>query len=234
MTAAITLSIYMARQFTGSVISMLLALSGLVALFDFIELLRRSTSKPEATFALVSEMAALRLPYIAMQILPFAVLLGGILCFWRLTRSSELIVARAAGVSAWEFLAAPTLCALVLGGLATCVVSPVSSAMFARAEALDNTYLRAGAGRWHWPADSYGCGSRTVRLRHKGWRSSTRTALNCTANGLRRTRSACSVSTDEIGCSPALKRATQRSVPGRGNCKTPAPFGRSRCRSRQV
>ena len=98
---------------------MLLALSGLVAMFDFIELLRRSASKPDATFGLVSEIAALRLPYIAMQILPFAVLLGGILCFWRLTRSSELIVARAAGVSAWEFLAAPTLCALLLGVLAT-------------------------------------------------------------------------------------------------------------------
>ena len=95
MTAAITLSLYIARQFTGSVIAMVFALSGLVAMFDFIELLRRSTSRPEATFTLVSEIAALRLPYIAMQILPFAVLLGGMLCFWRLTRSSELIVARA-------------------------------------------------------------------------------------------------------------------------------------------
>src|SRR5580692_2146304 len=146
MTPAITLSIYIARQFTASVVAMLLALSGLVAMFDFIELLRRSATKPDATFALVSEIAALRLPYIGMQILPFAVLLGGILCFWRLTRSSELIVARAAGISAWEFLAAPTLCALLLGALATAVVSPVSSVMFARAEALDNTYLKAVGG----------------------------------------------------------------------------------------
>ena len=146
MTAAITLSIYIARQFIGSVIGMLCALSGLVMLFDFIELLRRSASKPDATFALVSEIAALRLPYMATQVLPFAVLLGGILCFWRLTRSSELVVARAAGVSAWEFLAAPTLCAFAFGALATTAVSPVSSAMLARAEALDNTYLRTGGG----------------------------------------------------------------------------------------
>jgi lipopolysaccharide export system permease protein len=146
MTPAITLSIYIAREFTGSVIAMLLALSGLVGMFDFIELLRRSATRPEATFTLVSEIAALRLPYIAMQILPFAVLLGGILCFWRLTRSSELIVARAAGVSAWEFLAAPTLCAFLFGALTTAVISPVSSVMFARAEALDNTYLRSGGG----------------------------------------------------------------------------------------
>src|ERR1019366_732944 len=108
MPTAVTLSVYITRQFAASVTAMLLALSGLVSMFDFIELLRRSASKPDATFALVSQIAALRLPYIAMQILPFAVLLGGILCFWRLTRSSELIVARAAGGSAWEFLTAPT------------------------------------------------------------------------------------------------------------------------------
>src|SRR5690349_23882704 len=119
----------MARQFTGAVIGMLLALSGLVAMFDFIELLRRSTSKPDATFGLVTEIASLRLPYIAIQILPFAVLLGGILAFWRLTRSSELIVARAAGVSAWQFLTAPMLCAMLFGALATAAVSPLSSAM---------------------------------------------------------------------------------------------------------
>ncbi len=146
MTAAITLSIYIARQFTTSVISMLLALSGLVALFDFIELLRRSATKPDATFGVVSEIALLRLPYMAMQILPFAVLLGGILCFWRLTRSSELIVARAAGISAWEFLAAPTLCAFTIGALATGVVSPLSSVMLVRAETLDNAYLKTGGG----------------------------------------------------------------------------------------
>ena len=94
MTPAVTLSLYISRLFAAAVTVMLLALTGLVSLFDFIELLRRSASRPDATFGLVSQIVALRLPYIAMQILPFAVLLGGILCFWRLTRSSELIVAR--------------------------------------------------------------------------------------------------------------------------------------------
>jgi lipopolysaccharide export system permease protein len=146
MLRAVTLSFYIARQFTWSVLAMLASLSGLVALFDFIELLRRSASKPDAGFGLVTEIAALRLPYIAMQILPFAVLLGGILSFWRLTRSSELVVARAAGISAWQFLAGPVLCAMLLGGLATVAISPLSSAMLGRAELLDNTYLRTGGG----------------------------------------------------------------------------------------
>jgi lipopolysaccharide export system permease protein len=146
LTAAITLSLYIVRQFALAVTAMLLALSGLVAMFDFIELLRRSASHPEVSFGTVSQIAALRLPYVAMQILPFAILLGGILCFWRLTRSSELIVARAAGISAWEFLTAPTLCAFLFGVVATALVSPVSSVMFARAEAMDNAYLRTGGG----------------------------------------------------------------------------------------
>lgn len=143
---AVTLSFYIARQFLGAVLAMLLALAGLVGLFDLIELLRRSATKPDAGFGLVAEIAALRLPFAAMQILPFAVLLGGILAFWRLTRSSELIVARAAGVSAWQFLTAPLLCALLLGATATAVISPLSSAMLARAEGLDNAFLRTGGG----------------------------------------------------------------------------------------
>ena len=146
MLIAVTLSGYIARVFVLSVAGMLSALTGLVGLFDFIELLRRSVTKPEATFAIICEIGGLRLPWIGMQILPFAVLLGGILTFWRLTRSSELIVARAAGVSAWQFLAAPLLCAVAIGGLATTAVSPVSAVMRARAEAMDNTYLRTGGG----------------------------------------------------------------------------------------
>ena len=141
-----TLTGYFARNFVGAVMAMLAALTGLVVLFDFIELLRRSATHPEATFTLVIGIAALRVPYIAMQILPFAVLLGGIVAFWRLTRSSELIVTRAAGVSAWQFLAAPTLCAMLMGAFATAALSPLSSAMLARAETLDNMYLRAGGG----------------------------------------------------------------------------------------
>ncbi len=146
MNIAVTLSLYITRQFTLAVMGMLLGLTGLVSLFDFIELLRRSASRPEATFGLVSQIAGLRLPFITLQILPFAVLLGGILCFWRLTRSSELVVARAAGISAWEFLAAPALSAVCFGAVAIAAVSPVASIMLGRAEAMDNAYLRSGGG----------------------------------------------------------------------------------------
>jgi lipopolysaccharide export system permease protein len=141
-----TLSRYFGRQFAAAVLLMLAALSALVALFDFLELLREAVSSQKATFGVVVELELLRSPWIIMQILPFAVLLGGIFAFWRLTRSSELVVARASGVSAWQFLAAPVLMATLLGALGTAVLSPLSAAMYARSETLYNAYLAVGGG----------------------------------------------------------------------------------------
>ncbi|MEN9498811.1 MAG: hypothetical protein RIS83_630 [Pseudomonadota bacterium] len=146
MTLPWTLMAYVARRFAAMALLMVMALACLVALFDLIELLRRAATRPDANFALVSQIAALRLPYVAMQILPFAVLLGGIIALWRLTRFSELVVARAAGVSAWGFLAGPVLVALLLGLGASMALSPLSSAMLARAERLDQLYLRNTGG----------------------------------------------------------------------------------------
>lgn len=146
MTFASTLGLYITRTFMGAVLAVLAALSGLVALFDFIDLLRRAGTRPNVGLGVVTEIASLRLPWLAMSILPFAVLLGGMLAFWRLTRSSELIVARASGVSAWQFLAGPVLCGVLLGVLATTAGSPLSAVMLARAETLENIYLSTGGG----------------------------------------------------------------------------------------
>ncbi|GBQ64945.1 transporter YjgP/YjgQ [Ameyamaea chiangmaiensis NBRC 103196] len=147
MSVSITLSFYVARQFTAMVLSMIAALTGLVSLFDFIDLLRRVATKPNVPTSVVLEIAGLHVPFFVMDILPFGVLLGGIVCFWRLTRSSELIVARAAGISAWQFLAAPLACAILIGTLATGALSPLSSMMYRRAEVLDQTYLSTGGGK---------------------------------------------------------------------------------------
>ncbi len=146
MTFPRTLVIYVGRRFLTAALLALLALTLLVALFDFIELLRRAASRPEAGFVTIGTIAALRLPFLSMQILPFAILLGGMLAFWRLTRSSELVVARAAGVSAWGFLLGPVVAALLIGCFAVGALSPLSSVLFTRAERLENVALRGGSG----------------------------------------------------------------------------------------
>jgi lipopolysaccharide export system permease protein len=145
LTFPLTFGAYVARRFAGMALLMLAALTGLVALFDFIELLRRAATR-DAGFGIVATIAGLRVPFVALQVLPFAVLLGGIVAFWRLSRSSELVVARSAGISAWGFLLGPVLVALLLGGIGTTGLSPLSSVMLARAERLDAAVLRNTPG----------------------------------------------------------------------------------------
>ncbi|GBR50371.1 transporter YjgP/YjgQ [Neokomagataea thailandica NBRC 106555] len=139
-----TLAIYIARVFTLCTVGTILALTGLVSLFDFIDLLRRVAAHPASPSALALEIALLHIPFYLIYVLPFGILLGGIICFFRLTRSSELIVARAAGISAWQFLASPLACALMMGILTTTAVSSLSSTFYRKAEQLDQTYLRSG------------------------------------------------------------------------------------------
>ncbi|WP_439576231.1 LPS export ABC transporter permease LptG [Elioraea sp.] len=140
------LALYVGRVFLVSTISVLAALIAIVALFDVIELTRRAAGRADVPFASLVEISTLKLPFMAIEILPFAVLIGGLVAFWRLTRSSELIVARAGGVSAWQFLAAPVLAGAALGVIAITVISPVSAMFYARAERLDSVLLRGGAG----------------------------------------------------------------------------------------
>ena len=114
----------------------------LILIFDVVELLRRSAARPDVTFALVMEMAILKLPYMGQQVLPFAILFGGMNAFWRLTRSQELVITRAAGVSAWQFLFPVIALAIMLGVFQITVLNPLSSSTLTRFERLESTLLK--------------------------------------------------------------------------------------------
>lgn len=71
-----TLSGYIGRQFATWVLGSFAAIMAIVFLLDFIELLRRGAGKENAYFAVLLQMALLKLPNMAQQILPFAVQIG--------------------------------------------------------------------------------------------------------------------------------------------------------------
>lgn len=146
MRLPFTIFWYFGRRFVAAVLLVAAGLTGLVALFDFLELLRESATAPHVTFGVVVEIELLRLPWSFMQIIPFAVLLGGLYAFWRLARSSELAVTRSAGISAWQFLASPILIAGFLGVACTTAVSPLSAVTYGRAEMLYNQYFKPSGG----------------------------------------------------------------------------------------
>ncbi len=75
----------------------------------------------------VVKLSFFRVPIIAERIMPFCVLIGAMSCYLGLSRRNELVVARAAGVSAWEFTAPAVIVALLLGVFATLVYNPVAA-----------------------------------------------------------------------------------------------------------
>jgi lipopolysaccharide export system permease protein len=139
-----TLSTYIARQFFTWFCSAFGTMVGVTFLLDYLELLRRGGTRAQANWGVLLEMAALKLPHTAQDVMPFAILFGTMLAFWRLTRSNELIVARAAGVSVWEFLTPAVLVALVIGVVAVTLFNPIAATFEVSYEQLDNRILRSG------------------------------------------------------------------------------------------
>ena len=137
-----TLSAYIGRQFLFWFTSTLLALLGVAFLFDTVELLRRASFKPQVTFDVVLGMAALKLPLMAEQLLSFAVLFSGMFVFAKMTRHHELVVARAAGVSVWQFMLPAILLAFLIGTVNITVFNPIASVTTSRFEWLEGNYLR--------------------------------------------------------------------------------------------
>jgi lipopolysaccharide export system permease protein len=136
-----TLSRYIGRQFLIWFGVFFAGLAFIIFVADVLELLRRSASKPDATLGIVLGMAVFKLPHTAEALMPFAILFSGIMAFWRLTRSNELVVARAVGVSVWQFMLPAVIAAVLLGAIKVTVFNPIAAAMLARYEALDAKVL---------------------------------------------------------------------------------------------
>ena len=137
-----TLSVYIGRNFLASFIVLFGLFLLLILLFDTVELLRRAAAKPEITFSMVMEMALLKLPHMGQQAFPFAVLFGGMTAFWRLARSNEMVVTRAAGVSVWQFLLPVLGISFLLGLFQIGVLNPLASTTITRYERIEAVNLK--------------------------------------------------------------------------------------------
>ncbi len=137
-----TLSLYIGRQFLAAFASILLVIMGIILLFDIIELIRRAAGHDGAGIGMILAMALLKLPQMTHTILPFAVMIGAMVAFWRLTRTHELVVARAAGVSVWQFLAPVLIAVMGLGIFELTLFNPLAAATYSRYEHLQDQVLQ--------------------------------------------------------------------------------------------
>lgn len=137
-----TLTNYIGRQFVFWFASFLLGLVAIIYLVSLVDLLDRAANKEAAGLGLLLRLAFLKLPNLSQEVMPFTVLFAGIATFWRLTRSNELVVARAAGISVWQFLLPVLGISTVIGILTFAVLNPLSAVLLSTFDRLENRYLR--------------------------------------------------------------------------------------------
>jgi lipopolysaccharide export system permease protein len=128
-----TLARYFAGRFVGAAIAVFMGVFLLVVLVDYIEMTRK-TSGSNASGWLIVETSLFRVPQLLERLMPFCVLIAAMSCYLNLSRRLELVVARSAGVSAWQFLTPALVSALVMGVLATTVYNPVSASLQEQAQ----------------------------------------------------------------------------------------------------
>ncbi len=121
---------YIGKKFILAFVAVFFALAGLSLLVDIIEMLRKVADKPNVSFGAVLGISLTKLPFIMSQILPFCVVIATVITFWSMNRNSELIIYRAVGMSAKNFISPLLAIAFVLGVFATTIFNPFTAAMY--------------------------------------------------------------------------------------------------------
>lgn len=158
-----TLTRYIARQYLFWFGSFFLAIVAIIFLATIVDLLDRLATK-DVSLSLTLKMALLKLPYLSQEVMPFTLLFAAMATFWRLTRSNELVVARAAGVSVWQFLLPVLGSSVVIGFFTVSAFNPLASILLSRYEHLEANYVHnqssflavSKTGLWLRQADANG------------------------------------------------------------------------------
>jgi lipopolysaccharide export system permease protein len=124
-------------RFLTTLVAVLLGVFALIILLDYVEQMRRIGDDPNISALLVAKISLFRVPQIGERILPFCVLIGAMSCFLGLSRRLELVVSRAAGMSAWQFIAPALVVALAVGVIATTIYNPIAATLQEKAKRLE-------------------------------------------------------------------------------------------------
>ncbi len=122
-----TLGRYFAGRFVVAALGVFAGIFLLLVLVDYIEMVRKTSGLASASAIMVAETSLFRVPQLLEKLTPFCMLIGAMTCYLALSRRLELVVARAAGISAWQFISPALGSALLIGVIATVAYNPMSA-----------------------------------------------------------------------------------------------------------
>ena len=128
------LEIYILRRTLRAIGVSLAVIFAVILLIQFEELSRSVGVRADAEVSDILWLTLLRSPGLVLLLSPFVFLFGGIAAYVGLNRSSELTAMRAAGVSAWRFIAPSAVFALFAGLVVVMLLNPLAAGLSARFE----------------------------------------------------------------------------------------------------
>ena len=158
-----TLSRYFGWRFLSAVLAVFAGTLVLTAMIDFLELMRRSADIKDVSAFVIAQITLFRVPFITERVMPFAVLVGAMFCYLNLSRRLELAVARAAGVSAWQFISPAIIIAALIGVALTTIYR--SQRICASCRRASRPISRAATKGFATPAADFGSASATTTAR---------------------------------------------------------------------
>ncbi len=137
MKANSILGRYLIKQIVFNFLAVLLVILGIIFLFEMVERLRRIAGHPDLDVWFAVQLAVARLPKTAEQVFPFVMMIAAMITFWKLSKTNEFVVMRAAGVSIWDFLSPVCLATFVIGIINVTMVNPVAADLYNMFEVLE-------------------------------------------------------------------------------------------------
>lgn len=132
-----TLFAYFFRRYLAMTAQFFVGVLVISFLVDFTEFTRRAGSLPEYTVGAGMLVSAMRIPLIIQTAIPFIVLFSAMATLMMLNRKYELVIARSAGISAWQFLLPLCAASLLIGAVTITIFNTVAAKTLAYSEELE-------------------------------------------------------------------------------------------------
>lgn len=147
---------YLSKQIIFNFFAVLLMVLGVVLLFEMVELLRKASGREDVSFWFLLEIAITKMPRTLDMIFPFVMMIAAMSTFWKVSKTNEFVIIRAAGVSIWGFMVPVLTTVFVLGALNVALINPIAARMYELYETLDyrfdtrnpNAVLFSERGLW--------------------------------------------------------------------------------------
>ena len=150
------LGTYLVKQTVLNFLYVLAVISAIIMMFDMIEILRKTSGRHEVSVGFLLEYVVAKLPETVDKVIPFIVMVSTMITFWRLSKTNEFVIIRAAGVSIWGVLTPVLLAVFGIGFFWIAVLNPISARLYELKETLSyrlstdnpNAFLFSNKGLW--------------------------------------------------------------------------------------